>query len=310
MNKKSVIKKILYPAVLIRRRIISKLLRYYQNHNLKKLAGMKYYLASGHKLNWKNPQNINEKINWLKFNTDTTIWTELADKYLVRNYVKSKGLSDILIPLYGVWDNANDIDFSQLPDKFVLKTNHGCGTVLIVKDKSKLDLSKTREKLNSWLKLEFGRETAEPHYLSIRPKIIAEGLLEQENDADLIDYKLFMANGKFSSFLIVSDRIINGSYKLSAYDENWHNHPERLAGIHINDHVAIMPKPKNFERMMQIAEILSIDFPQVRVDLYEVKGKVYFGELTFTSQGGYMTYFSKEELLRLGNNIQIPQQQK
>ncbi len=210
--------------------------------------------------------------------------------------------------MYGVWEDANQIDFNALPKQFVLKTNHGCGTVIIVNNKEDLDLQKTRKTLNEWLKLEFGRDTAEPHYLGIKPVIIAEEFL-QPNSGELVDYKFFMADGKLQTVLLVSDRVIGESYKLSTYDENWHCVPERLSGTHSKDNVKPLPKPQTFEQMKQISEILSKDFPQVRVDLYEVNGNVYFGELTFTSQGGYMSYFSKEELLRMGRNVTLPKKQ-
>lgn len=309
MNTRKVIKTVFYPLVLMRREFIRGGVRYYKRHNLRKLAGLHYYLSmGGERINWKNPQDLNEKINWLKFYSDTSQWTELADKYRVRQYVKEKGLEHILTKLYGVWEDANQIDFNALPKQFVLKTNHGCGTVIIVNNKEDLDLQKTRKTLNEWLKLEFGRDTAEPHYLGIKPVIIAEEFL-QPNSGELVDYKFFMADGKLQTVLLVSDRVIGESYKLSTYDENWHCVPERLSGTHSKDNVKPLPKPQTFEQMKQISEILSKDFPQVRVDLYEVNGNVYFGELTFTSQGGYMSYFSKEELLRMGRNVTLPKKQ-
>ena len=176
---------------------------------------------------------------------------------------------------------------------------------MIVKDTEELDIVNVRKQLNKWLTLEFGKDTAEPHYLSIRPLIIAEELLKPEF-GELVDYKFFMGDGKLLTVLVVSDRVIGKSYRLSTYDENWNYMPQRLAGIHAKDNVKPLPKPETFERMKQTAEILSKDFPQVRVDLYEVNGKLYFGELTFTSQGGYMSYFSESELLRMGQNVTLP----
>lgn len=308
MNARKAIKGIFYPIIFLRRQFIEKVYSYYKKHNLRKLAGLIYYQNIGKILNWKNPQNLNEKINWLKFYSDTSKWTELADKYRVRDYVRQKGLEEILVKLYGVWENAGQINFDILPRSFVLKTNHGCGTVIVVKNKADLNLEQTRKTLNEWLHLEFGRDTAEPHYLGIKPLIIAEELLQPENGC-LVDYKFFMTGGKLSTILLVSDRVIGESYKLSTYDENWQYVPQRLNGVHSKDNVKPLPKPQTFEQMKQISEILSKDFPQVRVDLYEVNGKVYFGELTFTSQGGYMSYFSKEELLRMGRNVTLPKKQ-
>ena len=129
---KNVLRVIFYPLVLIRRKIFVYLCEYYRKRDLKKLASLLYYNISHKKINWSSPKNLNEKINWLKFNSDTSVWTKLADKYLVRDYVKERGLSSILVELYGVWDDACDIDFNLLPTSYVLKTNHGCGTIIVV----------------------------------------------------------------------------------------------------------------------------------------------------------------------------------
>ncbi len=281
---------------------------YLSKHDLKALANFHYRSKHGKNIDWDNPKDLNEKTNWLKFYSDTSMWTELADKYKVRDYVEKKGLGDILVPLYGVWERAEDIDFNALPDEFVLKTNHGSATVMIVPDKSRLDISAARRQINEWLKLEFGRESAEPHYLKIKPLITAEMLLKP-SDGRLVDYKIYMADGKVQCICIMSDRVIGGHYNVSVYDEDWNYVPERLGGKHIYDRVPPIPRPASFDRMKQAAEILSVDFPQVRVDFYDIDGKLYFGEMTFSSLGGYTDFLSQEELLRIGNNITLPKKQ-
>lgn len=304
---KKIIKVLFYPAVLLRRKYIRNRNRKWAVNNPKKLANYYYKNVMGHNINWDNPKDLNEKINWLKFYSDTSKWTELADKYKVRIYVESKGLKDILIPLYGVWEKPEDIDFASLPNSFVLKTNHACGTVMLVEDKDKLNISEAMNTLHSWLRIRLGIDTVEPHYLGIKPLIIAEELLKPIGGGKITDYKLFMANGDVELILVCSDREIGIGCKLSLYDTEWNFIPEKLAGYHKMDHVARLPKPLSFERMKEAARILAKDFPQVRVDFYDIGGKLYFGELTFTSQGGYMNYISPEELLRIGKKVTLPQ---
>lgn len=207
---KNVLRVIFYPLVLIRRKIFVYLCEYYRKRDLKKLASLLYYNISHKKINWSSPKNLNEKINWLKFNSDTSVWTKLADKYLVRDYVKERGLSSILVELYGVWDDACDIDFNLLPTSFVLKTNHGCGTIIVVKNKNSINEDEVRKQLNTWLQLKFGTIYAEPHYNSIKPKIIAEEYLKNDNanSTSLVDYKVFCLEGKPYSILVCADRVL------------------------------------------------------------------------------------------------------
>ena len=305
-NKKRVIRTIFYPFVLIRRYFLKYYMSYLQKHDLKRLAGLIYKLNFGRRLNWNNPQNLSEKINWMKFNSDTSKWTELADKYKVRDYVESKGLSDILVPLYGVWEKAEDIDFDILPDSFVLKTNHACGTVLLVEDKSKINESEIRGLLNRWLDITIGIETAEPHYLAIKPLIIAEEYLKASAGTSIVDYKLFTVSGKTELVMVCSDRKIGVGASISLYDSNWNFCPERLGSCHSGDGVLPIDKPKSFDKMKEYAEILCKDFPFVRMDFYNIDGKIYFGEMTFTPKGGYCSTLTDEESLRIGMQIMLP----
>ena len=164
----------------------------------------------GYDINWGNPRTLNEKINWLKIYSDTSTWTLLADKYKVREFVKNRVGDNVLVKLFGVWEKSEDIDFEALPNKFVLKTNHGAGTVCVVNDKSKLNTYEICQKLDSWLKLRFGYKTFEPHYLKIKPLIIAEELLENDSSfsSSLVDYKVYCFDGKPYCILVCSDRTI------------------------------------------------------------------------------------------------------
>ncbi len=260
--------------------------------------------AFGRKLDLNNPQTFNEKVNFLKVKSDTREWTRLADKYAVREHLENLGLGDYLVKLYGKWDRVEDIDFDILPNKFVLKANNSCGTVLIVNDKSKLDIEQTKKLLNKWLKMLFGYNSAEPHYSAIKSCIIAEELLESEDGRSLTDYKWFCFDGDTKYAQIVYDRQgTTHTYKLNVYDSQWNVHPEFVRPVPKN--FENLPKPNKLGEMLNICSILSKGFPQVRVDLYEVNGKIYFGELTFTNAAGYDTEFSESFDKLLGSYIKL-----
>lgn len=270
------------------------------------LAKIRFKRVFGKSLNLHNPQDLNEKIQWLKLYSDTSRWPDLADKYKVRTYVQECGCGELLNELYGKWDHADEIDFDKLPDSFVLKTNHGCGTVLLVEDKSKLDINKTRKLLNRWLKTKYGVETAENHYLKIQPCIIAEKILKHTDgiSSSLIDYKFFCLNGEPYVCLVCYDRVNThpclGLYDIKEWKSLDYNIPEKKRG---KKHI---PRPTSLDQMIRTARLLSKGFPAVRVDLYEIDEKPVFGELTFTSYGGFMDYFTPEYLLELGNQCTLP----
>ena len=182
---------ILYPFLWIYRK---GQYRQYSKKDPKELAEILHRKYFKKDIDWKNPRDFNEKIRWLQFYTNTDEWSRLADKYVVREYVREKGYGDILVKLYGKWDKARDIDFDSLPNSFILKTNHGSGEIIAVKDKRKVDLEKIRRKMQKYLDTPFGIITAEPHYLKIKPCIIAEELLVQDGgiSSSLIDYKFFV----------------------------------------------------------------------------------------------------------------------
>ena len=275
---------------------------------------LRYFLRFGHLPDLKHPKDLNEKILYLKLFTDTSKWTELADKYRVREYVKACGLENLLIPLIGVWERVEDIPFDYLPNRFILKANNGDGKGTNVKiDKARMneqDWCNLRKRLQSWLETEhIGALSGEPQYRNIKPMILAEELLPcGEGETSLIDYKLWCFNGKPYSFLVISERQSDGIHvTASCYDLNWNFYPEQM---HSTQHLHIastpLPRPQCLAEMIRIAATLSEPFPQVRVDLYEVKGKVYFGELTFTSLGGMMNYYTSEYLQEMGEQVTIP----
>ena len=271
------------------------------------LVSEKFHRILGYEIDWKHPKDINEKINWMKFNYSTSEWTRLADKYQVREYVKERLGESVLTQLYGVWKKAEDIDFDKLPSKFVLKTNHAWGTVLPVLDKSKINVGETRKTLNKWLTIRFGYETMEPHYLKIRPLIIAEEYLE--NDAEfsssIVDYKVWCFSGTPFCIMVCTDRIIEKHAVFSFFDTEWNALPAALSKEKMHEQIAI-PRPKELPMLLSYAQKLAQGHPQVRVDFYIVKGKAYFGEMTFTSNGGFMDYLSRDFSLKMGQLVKLP----
>ena len=169
---------------------------YLSHYNRKKYADILFRDQFGRNIDWENPRDLNEKIQWLAYCTDTSLWTLCADKYRMREFIKSENCEELLVPLYGHWDKAADIDFDSLPNKFVLKPNHGYGDVIIVKDKNRINKNAVCNQLQKSIDTPWGRETGEFHYLGIKPCIIAEMLLEPDSANGLVDYKVWCFNGK------------------------------------------------------------------------------------------------------------------
>lgn len=264
-----------------------------------------YQLELGKKINFSSPKDINEKILWLEFYTDTRHWSNLADKYKVRKYVQARVSPDLLVPLLGKWGNADDINFNLLPIRFVIKPNNGSYDTIIVSDKTQVNWNEIKKHLQHSLHNKFGLENAEPHYLHITPCIIAEEMLEADNDQGLIDYKIWCFNGKPYGILVCIGRNpITHHANLTYYDLQWNRHNEYISEPFRND--CICPKPKNLIELLTIASKLSEGLPQCRVDLYIVKGKIYFGEMTLTSNYGMMPYFTQEILDDMGEHCKLP----
>lgn len=285
----------------IKRRWLEYKENYYKLHYPQKYADCLYEHIFGYKIDWKRPRDLNEWINYLAFETDTSEWSYLADKYKVREFVASKGLPNSLIPLYGVWDKVEDVDFDSLPESFVIKTNHACGDCIIVRNKAEEDLDGIKSRLRSSLALRFGVDTAEPHYLKIKPLIIAEKLLPPPTN---IDYKVWCFYGvPFCIMTIFNRNIEERTYSLSVFDLDWKKHNEWLTPHYQNN--SVIPRPDKLEEMLDCARKLSKGFPQVRIDFYNTSEGVFFGEMTFTSAGGRMTYFTKEQLVVMGDEIAL-----
>ena len=262
-----------------------------------------FYFTTGKMLNLENPQTFNEKIQWLKLYDSTPLKTKLADKYLVRDWVKEKIGEDYLIPLLGVWKNFDDIDFDKLPEKFVLKANHGSSWNIIVTDKNKFDKKLAKRKIKKWLNTNYALLGGlELHYKNIKPLIIAEEYIEAD-DGDLKDYKFLCFNGEVKYVWVDKDRYKN--HKRNLYDINWNLVPEKISEKHVYDNFSPCAKPYNFEKMLKFANIMSKGFPFVRVDFYENDNKLYFGEMTFTSASGTHIFTPDIFNFKLGELIDL-----
>ncbi|MCD2138786.1 ATP-grasp fold amidoligase family protein [Salinicoccus halitifaciens] len=246
-----------------------------------------YKRNTGKDLNWNHIETYSEKMQWSKLYEQDDIKTILSDKYLVRDWVKNTIGEQYLIPLLGVWDTFEEIEFEKLPQQFVLKANHGSGTNIIVKNKSDLNLKRSKKLFNIWLNTNFAFTSGfELQYKDIKPKIIVEKyIVDQHNE--LKDYKFICFNGKVYYCWVHLDK--EKEYKRNIYDTEWN-----LQEFRIDDFPRSNKKiepPKNFDRMVEVAETLCKGFSHVRVDLYNCDGKIYFGEMTFTSGSGYRNIY-------------------
>lgn len=283
----------------------------------KKAFDMKWNRFYRERFPWKNPKTSNEKLTWLAAMTDTSRWTELSDKYEVRKYIESLGLKDILTECYGVWERAEDIDFNSLPDKFVLKCTHDCGSTVLVPEKSKMDKKKVVDFLNSHLAERYGYASCEPHYISIKPRVMAESLIDMGEDhnfssADIVDYKFRCTDG------IVRYAIVTYGRSFESDGANTHESIVDLYDIHtwkpmrqylvdVGAEYKDIPCPENLDKMIEISKLLSKDYPQVRIDLYNVHGKIYFGEMTFFAASGMNHSFTDEFQRIVGDMIRLPE---
>jgi hypothetical protein len=263
----------------------------------------------GYKIDWNNPRDINEKMQWLACFGDTSKWSLCSDKYRVREFLKERGLEELTVKLYGVWENADEIDYEALPDKFILKCNHDSGTCIVVDKAQPYDKKVINNDLNRALKTKFGYINGETYYNTIKPCIIAEEFLESHDctfSSSLVDYKVWSFDGKPYCTWACHNRDKHCTY-VNVYDMDWNVRPEcSVFTDHYRDGKGVVPKPETFDQMMEAASILSKGFPEVRVDFYEVDGKLYFGELTFMTLYGQIDFYTKDFLIELGNQCILP----
>lgn len=261
-----------------------------------------YYWGAFRKLcNLKNPQTYNEKLNWLKLNDRNPLYTKLVDKYEVKQWVAERIGEEYIIPTLGVWNSFDEIDFDLMPNQFVLKCTHDSEGLAIVKDKSKFDRTTVKTNIENALKCEFFYIGREWPYKNVKPRIIAEQYLEDHTDGELRDYKFFCFDGEPKAMFIASDRS-KGATKFDYYDLAF-NH------LDIRQHypnAGNVRKPINFDKMIELSKVLSKGFPHVRVDFYEVDGRVYFGELTFYHFSGFQPFIPDKWDKIFGDWLSLP----
>ena len=265
-----------------------------------------YFLRTGKRLNLQNPNDLNEKLFWISRYYRHPLITKCADKYLVREYLEEKGCGDILNTLYGAYDKGEEVPFDQLPDKFVLKCNHGSRMNIICENKEVLDKDMVIRQLDEWMGFQYGRGT-EWQYKAIPRKILAEKFIESA-DGHMIEYQIFCFNGKPQFFLVRNDlRNSEADKNVVRYAISYTMDWNRVYMRKDEEQYQIdLPKPKNYQKMIDYAIKLSQDFPQVRVDYYEVDDKLIFGELTFSSNGSIQSNYKDEYIVELGQKLTLP----
>ena len=277
------------------------LLNFLSDKNYLKLM---YWVKLDKKLNLNNPKTYNEKLQWLKLYNRNPIYTKLVDKYEVKELVAKEIGDQYIIPTLGVWDKFDEIDFDSLPNKFVLKCTHDSGGIVICKNKETFDFKAAKRKINKSLKTNYfytgGREWP---YKNVKPRIIAEEYMEDTVDKELRDYKFFCFDGKVKMLFIASNRQGKGDTYFDFYDDELNHLP--FTNGHPNSPQDIKV-PNTYDKMKKLAEILSKNMPHVKVDFYNVNGKIYFGEMTFYHWSGIVPFEPDEWDYKIGEWLKLP----
>lgn len=287
------------------KKLIRKLIRFLAAHRCLVLLNDKIYLKvvywarTGKQLNLKNPITFNEKMQWLKLYNRNYKYSKLVDKYEVKKYVENIIGKEYIIHTIGVYDSFDKIDFDSLPNQFIIKCTHDSGGNYICKDKRKINIEDIRLKINKAMKSNYYKYGREWPYKDVKPRIIIEEYLSN-NDKDLIDYKFWCFNGEPKICLVCTDR--QTELKETFFDTNWNLLDLKRTNHKIDETIA---KPTNLELMKELSNKLSQDMPFIRVDFYEVNGKVYFGELTFFPASGFSTFEPEEWDRKLGDWIPL-----
>ena len=261
----------------------------------------KYKLLIGKKLDLKNPKLLSEKLQWLKLYNRNPEYTEMVDKYEVRNYIENKIGKQYLIPLVGVYDKFDDIDFDKLPNKFVIKCTHDSGGLVICKDKSTLNMKAAKRKINKFMKRNYYKVHREWPYKNVKPRIVIEKYIENKDKSDLLEYNIFCFNGIPK---LVS--VCYGDKEKNRFNDFYDSDFNKLDLKCIyNASNVILDKPKQFDKMKEIASILSKNIPHLRVDFYLCNNKIYLGELTFFHFAGFTKFEPKNYEITLGDYLKL-----
>lgn len=258
----------------------------------------------GEELNLKDPRTFNEKLQWLKLYDRNPRYTTLVDKYEVREYIAKTIGEEYLIPLLGVYNKFEEIDFNKLPNEFVLKCTHDSGGQVICKNKNEFDIDIARKRINRCLKRNYYYYGREWPYKNVKPRIICEKYIVDKSSNELKDYKFMCFNGKVKCIFVCSNRNSSTGLRIDIYDTNWNLMPfgrPKSPGTGIK-----IPKPENFQKMCTFAQKLSRDIPFVRVDFYEANGQLYFGELTFYPASGFEKFSPETYDYILGSWLELP----
>lgn len=262
-----------------------------------------YYLKFKKRMNWKKPRTFNEKIQWLKLYDRRDVYTMMVDKYEAKKYVADIIGEKYIIPTIGIYNDFNEIDFDKLPKRFVIKCTHDSGGVVICKDKTKLDKKKTREKIEGSLKRNFFYSYREWPYKNVKPRIIIEKYMEDKKNKSMRDYKFFCFGGK-PEIMYLSEGLENHETAgMSFYDMDMRLIDCKRSDFRQIDYIP--EKPKNFEKMKELSSVLSKGIPHLRVDWYEINGRLYFGELTFSTCSGMVPFEDEKWDKKLGDLIDL-----
>ena len=266
-----------------------------------------FYWRKWYRLDLDNPKTFAEKCQWLKLYDRKPIYRQMVDKYDAKQLVASMIGEEYVIPTYGVWDRVEDIDWNSLPNKFIIKPTHlgGGAGVIICKDKSSLDVENAKAVLSRVMKLDLYPNYREWGYKNMKHRIIAEQLLEDPTCAYLRDYKFYCFNGEPKVFYITSDKGISET-RQDFFDIHG-NHLDLEDAMFPSSHVKIPDLPVQLDKMLTIAKELAKGIPHVRIDLYEIEGKIYFGEWTFYEAAGFAEFKPKQWNYTLGEWIKLPE---
>ena len=264
----------------------------------------KYYLNFRKKLNLNNPKTFNEKLQWLKLYDRHEEYTQMVDKFEAKKYVASIIGDEFIIPTLGVYDSFDEINFDELPNQFVMKCTHNSGGIIICRDKTLLDIAHARKQITKWLKKNPYWGNREFPYKNVRPRVIIEKYMEQENGESLRDYKVLCFHGKAKLIELHRFRYTENQTQ-DFYDVNWNKTSISQGGGFIDKSSILFPRPKNLEKMLKLSELLTKDMIHCRVDWYNIEGILYFGELTFFDGSGLDPFDDEKDDLLLGSWIKI-----
>lgn len=271
------------------------------------ILSKKYEYCFHQKPNLKSPKTYNEKLQWLKLFDRRRVYTDMVDKYEAKRFIADRIGEQYIIPTLGVWDRFEEIDFEKLPDQFVLKCTHDSGGLVICRDKSKFDIAAAKEKIKKSLKRNYYYVGREWPYKDVKPRILAEQYMQDETDGELRDYKFFTFSGVPRVVYITQGRSAAGQTTADFFDMDF-NHLDLKMD---HDNAENMPHPPvHFQLMKELAALLSNGVPQLRVDFYEVNGRVYVGELTFFHCGGMAPVTPKAWADQLAEWIELPSSQQ